>query len=169
MMLFLRLPLLAACVLLSSAALTAAASEQQGPAPWYRSESIVRELGLTADQSSRIEQIFQGTLPELRQERDELERLETKLSRMIQDDRNDEATLARQIDRVETARASANKTRSLMLMRMRRVLTPEQRVRLEEITKRRDGGRGQGSGAKPGNGSSTPENRPPSSQRHPQF
>ena len=39
----------------------------------------------------------------------------------------DEASLARQIDRVETARANGNKTRSLMLMRMCRVLTREQR------------------------------------------
>jgi Spy/CpxP family protein refolding chaperone len=168
MMLSLRSRLLAACLLLSSGAVSFAATEQQGPAPWWKAESIVKELGLGTDQSARIEQIFQATLPELRQERDELERLEAKLSRMIQDDRNDEATLARQIDRVETARASANKTRSLMLMRMRKVLTPEQRVRLEEITKRRDAGRGQGFG--PGPRPDAPStNRPPSSPRHRQF
>ena len=40
----------------------------------------------------------------------------------------DEATLTRQIDRVETARAAANKTRSLMLVQMVKVLTPEQRA-----------------------------------------
>ncbi len=52
-----------------------------------------------------------------------MSRLEAKLSRLIQIDA-DEAALSRQIDRVETARANANKTRSLMLVQMRKVLTP---------------------------------------------
>ncbi len=74
-------------------------------------------------------------MPELRQDREELERLEAKLSRMIQDDRMDEASLARQIDRVEMARANGNKTRSLMLLRMYRVLTREQRTRFDQLSK----------------------------------
>ena len=65
-------------------------------------------------------------MPELRQEREELERLEAKLSRLIEDDAGRSEPRA-QIDRVETARANVNKTRSLMLLRMRQVLTPEQR------------------------------------------
>ena len=68
-----------------------------------------KELGLTADQSARIDKIWETTRPELRQEWDELTKLEAKLSRLIQNDA-DEAVLTRQIDRVETARAGANKT-----------------------------------------------------------
>jgi Spy/CpxP family protein refolding chaperone len=104
----------------------------QPPAPpfsWWKSEDSRRELGLTADQSARIDQIWQTTRPELRAEWDELERLESKLSMLIKKDA-DEASLARQIDRVETARANANKTRSLMLVQMMKVLTPDQRTRL---------------------------------------
>ena len=100
-----------------------------------RSDAFRKELGLTADQSARIDKIFQDTLPELQQEWDELDRLETKLSRLIEGNA-DEAVLARQIDRVETARANLNKTRSLMLMRMRRVLTPEQRSRFRTLSQR---------------------------------
>ncbi len=103
------------------------------PPLWWRSEEIVKELRLTADQSARIDKIFQATRPELRQEYDELDRLEAKLSRLIEGDTLDEAGLARQIDRVETARANANKTRSLMLWRMRQVLTADQRVRLKAL------------------------------------
>ena len=55
-----------------------------------------------------------------------------KLSNLIQKDA-DEATLSRQIDRVETARANANKTRSLMLVQMMKILTPDQRVRFKAI------------------------------------
>lgn len=109
----------------------------QGQSPlWWKSEEIVKELGLTADQSARIDKIFHSTRPELRQEFDELDRLEAKLSRLIESDTVDEAALARQIDRVETARASANKTRSLMLWRMRQVLTSDQRVRLRTLQER---------------------------------
>jgi Spy/CpxP family protein refolding chaperone len=103
------------------------------PPTWWKSEEVVKELGLTADQSARIDKIFQATRPELRQEYDELDRLEAKLSRLIESDTIDEAALARQIDRVETARANANKTRSLMLWRMRQVLTADQRVRLKAL------------------------------------
>jgi Spy/CpxP family protein refolding chaperone len=128
--------LAAAVVLLSLATVLGAESSQQtAPRGWWRNESIVKDLGLTAEQVARLNAIFDTTMPELRQDREELERLEAKLSRMIQDERMDEATLARQIDRVETARANGNKTRSLMLMKMYRVLTREQRTRFDQLSK----------------------------------
>lgn len=103
-----------------------------GGFPWWKSDPFKNELGLTADQSARIDKIWQTSRAELRQEWDELSVLEAKLSRMIQNDA-DEAVLARQIDRVETARAGANKTRSLMLVQMLKVLTPEQRTRFTAL------------------------------------
>jgi Spy/CpxP family protein refolding chaperone len=106
------------------------------PFPWWKSEPFKNELGLTADQSARIDKIWETTRPELRQEWDELSRLEGKLSRLIQSDA-DEAVLTRQIDRVETARANANKTRSLMLVQMLKVLTPDQRTRFNTLSERR--------------------------------
>ncbi len=106
------------------------------PAPqpfvWWKSETFKRELMLTAEQTARIDKLWESTRLELRQEYTELSRLEEKFSHLLQKDA-DEATLARQIDRVETARANANKTRSLMLVQMRMVLTPDQRVRLDAI------------------------------------
>ncbi len=102
---------------------------------WWKSPAFKAEVGLTTDQSERIEKIWGATRPELRREWEELSRFEAKLSRMIQHDA-DEATLSRQIDRVETARANANKTRALMLVQMRKVLTEEQRGRLDAIHER---------------------------------
>jgi Spy/CpxP family protein refolding chaperone len=135
-------------VLLSLAIAPASASSQQNPPRgWWRNEAIVKDLGLTAEQSTRLNAIFETTMPDLRLEREELERLEAKLSRMIQDERLDEATLARQIDRVETARANGNKTRSLMLMRMYRVLTRDQRVRFGELSRQWNAAAGRGPGA----------------------
>ena len=107
---------------------------QAAPQPflWWKSEVFKKELGLAADQITRIDSIWETARPELRQEFAELSRLEEKLSRQIRNDA-DEALLSRQIDRVETARANANKTRSLMLVQMRKVLTPDQRVKLDDI------------------------------------
>jgi hypothetical protein len=112
------------------------ASQAQG-FPWWKSEAFKQELGLTADQAARIEKIYQDTVPELRQEWAELDRLEVKLSRLFEGNA-DEAVLARQIDRVETARANLNKSRSLMLMRMRRVLNADQLVRFKVLYERWD-------------------------------
>src|SRR6478736_5756720 len=105
---------------------------QPQPFAWWKSEQFKKELGLTADQSARIDKIWETTRPELRQEWEELQKLEEKLSRLIQNDA-DEAVLTRQIDRVETSRAGANKTRSLMLVQMLKVLTPDQRTRFSAL------------------------------------
>ena len=43
----------------------------------------------------------------------------------------------RTIDRVEAARSALAKTRTLMLYRMHRLLSPEQRVRLEAFERER--------------------------------
>jgi Spy/CpxP family protein refolding chaperone len=173
--------LTAGAVLLSLAVVPAAGSSQQTtsqPTPlrgWWRNEAIVKDLGLTTDQATRINTIFETTVPELRQDREELERLEAKLSRMIREDGMDEAALSRQIDRVETARANGNKTRSLMLTRMYRVLTREQRMRFDQLSKQwaaPAGGRGSnptlppapGSGTSPAPGSGSSAPNPSASQ-----
>jgi len=134
------------------------ASNQSRPTRWWKSDAIAKELGLTAEQSARIDHIWEATVPELRQEWEELDGFESKLSRMIEAN-VEEAMLARQIDRVETARANANKTRSLMLYRMRQVLTPEQRVLLKSVQQRaqRGGRQTPPAGGRP---SATPGSRP---------
>ena len=137
-----RLPLvLAALLIVAGPVLGQSKPGPGGPPPrgisappfaWWRAEPFKAELGLTADQSGRIDKIWETTRPELRQEADELTRLEEKLSRMLKNDA-DEAALSRQIDRVETARASMNKTRTLMLVQMLKVLTPDQRERFNTL------------------------------------
>ena len=130
---FRRLALAAAVwCLLAAGGRPLLAFDQAQAHSWWKSDEFRAALGLTADQSARIDSIFQTTLPQLRQEMDELDRLEVRLSRLIESDA-DEVEIARHIDRVETARANVGKTRSLMLVRMRRVLTPEQRSRMKTL------------------------------------
>lgn len=129
--------LVALLLLAGPVAVDLGASQAQQPFFWWRSEEFKKELGLTAEQISRINKIFEDTRPELRQEMDELNKYDEKFQKLIETS-SDEALIARQIDRVETARANLNKTRSLMIARMRLVLTPDQRVRYKVLYERRE-------------------------------
>jgi len=99
--------------------------------PWWRSDSVKKELGLTNEQSMRIDHIWQSMLPQLQQEKSHLDDLEARLSHLIETDA-DETVVVHQIDRVEALRGDMNKERVLMLMHMRQVLTPDQRTKMNE-------------------------------------
>jgi Spy/CpxP family protein refolding chaperone len=97
---------------------------------WWKSEQFQKDVGLTTEQCARIDTVFQSTLVKLRQGKEELDTQEAALSRMIEAN-SDEAQVSRQIDRVEAIRASLNKTRLLMLLHERQVLTPDQLVKFK--------------------------------------
>ena len=120
----------------------AEAQTPQTPPPqrfaWWRAEQYQKNLGLSADQVNRLEAIFQGVLPELRKGREDLDRHEAELSRLIESSA-DEALVTRQIDKVEALRSRLNKTRQLLLLHHRQVLTPEQRAKLAQAERERAG------------------------------
>src|SRR5436305_15123225 len=117
----------------------AASSQQNGrSAPrfaWWQDEQYQRHLGLTSDQVSRLEAIWQTALPELRKGRDDLDRQEAELSRLIEVNA-DETVVTHQVDKVEAIRAHLNKARTLVLLHHRQLLTPEQRVKLKAMRDR---------------------------------
>jgi Spy/CpxP family protein refolding chaperone len=90
---------------------------------WWQADSFIKELGLTAEQTRRCEEIFQKALPRLKANKTALDAAEQKFQRLI--DRGDEAAME-QINVVEAARAELNKARALMLWNMRKVLTNDQ-------------------------------------------
>jgi Spy/CpxP family protein refolding chaperone len=100
--------------------------------PWWRDAQFQRELVLTADQSARIEGVYQTAIPSLRQKKEELDQQEEELSRLIANNA-DELVVTKQVDKVEAIRASLNKMRTLMLLHMRQVLMPDQRARLNKL------------------------------------
>ncbi|HUK33355.1 MAG TPA: hypothetical protein VLV86_05570, partial [Vicinamibacterales bacterium] len=79
-------------------------SQQPGQPPprfaWWRDEHYQKHLALTTDQVSRLEAIWQAALPDLRKGRDDLDRQEAELSRLIETNA-DETVVTRQVDRVE--------------------------------------------------------------------
>jgi Spy/CpxP family protein refolding chaperone len=116
----------------------AAAAEGGPPFKWWQSEEFRRELNLTTDQISRIEQIFQESLPALKASKRDLDRLDRELSALIADGETSEAQVLRLIDQVEASRSALGRTRSLMLFRMHQVLRPEQRVKLTALHEQRE-------------------------------
>ena len=81
---------------------------------------------------SGIDSVFQSSVTLLRQKKAELDLQEAELSRLIAANA-EEAVVVRQVDKVESIRATLNKSRTLMLLHMRQVLSPEQRVRLNKL------------------------------------
>src|SRR5262249_49253758 len=73
--------------------------------PWWRDAQFQKELSLSADQSARIDTVFNSTISLLRQKREELDQQEAELSRLIAANA-DEAVVVRQVDKVEAIRAS---------------------------------------------------------------
>ncbi len=124
--------LIGAAAVLALLALAAPARGQSFGFPWWRDAQFQRDLSLTPEQSGKIDAVFQQTIPTLRQKKTELDAQEEELSRMIAANA-DESSVTRQVDKVEAIRANMNKMRTLMLLHMRQVLSPEQRVKLNKL------------------------------------
>ncbi len=105
---------------------------------WWLSSRVKAEIGLTDQQSRDIEAIFQAMVPRLRAEKEELDRQEGLLAAVMKDDTADEASVTQAIERVERARGAMSKTRTLMLFRMNRVLSADQRVKLAAYREQRE-------------------------------
>ena len=117
--------------------------------PWWRDAQFQRELSLTTDQTARIESLLQATITQLRAKKAELDQQEDELSRLIAANA-DEQQVVKQVDRVEAIRSHLNKMRTLQLLHIRQVLTPEQRIKLNKLHEQweRDHGRGRGDNRK---------------------
>jgi Spy/CpxP family protein refolding chaperone len=100
---------------------------------WWQNGRFQKELGLTDEQVARLEGIFQTTSPTMRAQKNALERLEDTLSKVIADPASDEAAVLQASDRVEAARGELSRTRTLMLYRMRRVLSNEQNEKMKQL------------------------------------
>jgi Spy/CpxP family protein refolding chaperone len=99
---------------------------------WWKDAQFQRDLGLSADQITRIDAIFQAAISQLRPKAEELNKQEELLSQQIVAGA-DETLVTKQVDKVEAIRAHLNKMRTLMLLKERQVLSPEQRAKLNKL------------------------------------
>jgi Spy/CpxP family protein refolding chaperone len=124
------------CLVLSLIVQAVAAPASAQGFKWWQTDRFQKELALTNEQITRIEGIYQTTEPLVRAQKQAIDRREGKLSKVIQDPKSDEAMLLQATDRLEAARTELSRTRTLMLFRIRRVLTDEQNVKINAMHKR---------------------------------
>jgi len=100
---------------------------------WWQDAKFKTDLGLTADQCKRMEDVYQGVRPRMTSDKEGLDQLEKQLSEVISAGVLPEADVVKLIDQVETARAQLGKVRTLMIYRLRQLLTPDQRIKMRAL------------------------------------
>ena len=119
---------------------------RDGPKKWWIEADSRAELGITDQQSAALEQVYQKTLQQRMELRERTDKAEAILNKLILDGA-EEAAVTAQLDKAEAARSEANKARVLVLYRMNKLLTQEQRAKLDakvRAMRERDGRRGGG-------------------------
>src|SRR5262245_58612209 len=111
------------------------------PFKWWAVDKYKQELKLTPEQSAEIEKVFQASMDRLRVDKEDLDREQTTFSQLMEKPWVDDREFQRAVDRLEMARYYVSKERTLMLVRIHSILTPEQRKGLAAIRKRNDGDR----------------------------
>lgn len=111
----------------------------QGPAfaPWWNSP-VAKDLNLSQDQRRQIRETVSAYRDQLIQERADVQMAEGALEDLMNEEQVDQAKVTNAIDRLVAARGAMMKTVSVMSLKLRVVLTPEQ---WRELQKRRPEGR----------------------------
>jgi Spy/CpxP family protein refolding chaperone len=136
------------CLSLSLVTLLSAIPADAQRFQWWKDDRFQRELGISPDQSARLEAVFQAALPALRAQQRALSKLEDEVDKLVLDATASESEVEHFVARVEAARADLGKTRTMMIYRMRRILTTDQHVKLQRLFEQREKERRKGRGEK---------------------
>ena len=126
---------------------------------WWDNPQVAEQLGLTADQKKRMDDIFQQHRMKLIDLHAAVQKAELTMEPLVAADQPDVTKIEAQIDKVATARAELEKNNARMLLAIRGVLTPDQFQKLQAHAGR--GGRGQGGGRGPMGRGQEPPPAPP--------
>jgi Spy/CpxP family protein refolding chaperone len=113
-------------------------SKDEHRMPWWKAPDTRAELGISDKQSKDIDDIFQDTVPALRAAKEELDKLDDAVAKLIKEGSADITIVARQVGQAEQARANLTTKRTVMLYRMHRLLTPDQRAKLDAMFAQRE-------------------------------
>jgi Spy/CpxP family protein refolding chaperone len=100
---------------------------------WWRNEELCSKAAITEAQSTELDRIFHTFYASLKSGTDDVERYHKDVSKMMAEGSSSEVDVLHAIDKLEAAKASLARTRMLMLYRMYRVLTPEQREKVKKF------------------------------------
>lgn len=117
-----------ACLLAVLMLSTLASAQETSPrAKWWDAPGMQASLHLTREQVSKIDAVFESTLPQRLALRRQLDALESEEQTLLSQATLDDDAAMRVIERVEAVRARRNTARALLLYRIRQLLTPDQR------------------------------------------
>ena len=114
--------------------------DQDGPPrwKWWLHPDTRKELKLSDQQSKKINEVWESTAPQLREKWHELEQFEESLAKTLKEYTAPVPVVQQQVEKIEKLRADNNATRTVMIYRMHLLLTPDQRVKVDEMRKRMD-------------------------------
>ncbi len=103
------------------------------PGKWWKDSDLMKRIGVSDDQVTKIEKIFQDHRLQLIDLHADLEKQEAILEPLVEADQPVESQVAAQIDKVAQARANLEKSDAMMLLAIRRVLTVDQWKKLRDV------------------------------------
>lgn len=102
---------------------------------WWDNPHVAQKIGLTDAQKRQMDEIADRHRPRLKELNARLKKEEAALHPLLQGDKLNEHAALRQIDTIAQARANLEKANARMLFGLRKVLTPEQWKKLQEMAR----------------------------------
>ena len=99
---------------------------------WYR-VTLAKQVGLTADQQKKMDDIYQQTRLKMIDLTAALQKEQAMLEPMTMSDQPNEVAIAAQIEKAGKARVELEQANATMMLETRRVLTPEQWTKLKAV------------------------------------
>ncbi|HEX3036753.1 MAG TPA: periplasmic heavy metal sensor [Thermodesulfobacteriota bacterium] len=100
---------------------------------WWKNQKIVDELELTNRQVDRIEEIFSSHKSKMLELHSKLRKKDEELSKKARNPNSTREEILQLTDEVENIKGELRDIRVDMLLRIRDVLSPQQRAKLQEI------------------------------------
>ena len=104
---------------------------------WWSSDEGKAEFGLTEAQSRDLEAVFQQVLPEMRVHKADVDKYQQQLTKLLNEAKARESDVVKAIEQLEVAQSALSRTRTIMLYRMYRLLSPEQRAKVQAYYERK--------------------------------
>ena len=115
-----------------------AAAKAKAAHKWWRSEEMRAQFSITDAQSAKLDEIYHSFYASLKSGMADIERYHKDVSKMMAEGSSSEVDVLHAIDKLETAKAGLARQRMLMLYRMYRVLSPDQRIKVKKFQEQKD-------------------------------
>lgn len=104
-----------------------------GSAKWWKDPDVVKQLDLTKDQVNLIEQIFDSNKDQIADLNSQLKQKQSEFRSKIEDPNSSRDEVLELNDEVVQLKTKLKRLRLDMLLKIREVLTPDQRQMLHKI------------------------------------